>query len=277
MVKVVQQVRHTTAAADAYTGSVGQVTQVTTTDELRSHDGSTAGGKRILTKTMNDALYQSLSTLLTAMGAVSATDGMVAKTGAATVAARTNTGTSNQIDVDNGGGAAGNPTFSISATLVIPGTMDTTAGILTGAAATFSTMGLSGTLTAVAANFSGAVGFADNTVGRALLVDTGYKGRTVGATGATETLDHAAELAFSATVDEACTFTFSNFPASPNEGGFTLYLTNGGAFTVTWPSSVDWAGGAAPTLTASGVDVLCFTSIDGGTIINGFVAGLAMA
>jgi hypothetical protein len=52
-----------------------------------------------------------------------------------------------------------------------------------------------------------------------------------------------------------------------------LELTNGGAFAITWPGSVDWPGGVAPTLTASGKDQLVFTTRDAGTTWLGFVAG----
>lgn len=44
----------------------------------------------------------------------------------------------------------------------------------------------------------------------------------------------------------------------------TLVLTNGGAFTVTWPSSFKWADGAPPSLMESGIDVITFFTIDGG-------------
>lgn len=44
----------------------------------------------------------------------------------------------------------------------------------------------------------------------------------------------------------------------------TLVLTNGGAHTVTWPSSFKWADGAPPSLMASGIDVITFFTIDGG-------------
>ena len=53
--------------------------------------------------------------------------------------------------------------------------------------------------------------------------------------------------------------------------------TSGGAYTVTFPASVKWAGGTAPTLTASGYDDLGFFTIDGGTTWQGFVLGKAMA
>ena len=72
------------------------------------------------------------------------------------------------------------------------------------------------------------------------------------------------------------TLTFTNPPASGKAGSFTLIVTNGASATLTWPTSVDWAGGTAPTLTASGKDILTFTTIDGGTIWYGFAAGLDM-
>lgn len=77
----------------------------------------------------------------------------------------------------------------------------------------------------------------------------------------------------SATVDTSTTtFTFSNPKATGNEDIFTIHLTNGGSQTVNWPASVDWVGGLAPTLTASGVDELAFKTIDGGTTWVGLVA-----
>jgi len=71
------------------------------------------------------------------------------------------------------------------------------------------------------------------------------------------------------TISGAQTLTFSNAPASGSSGSFTLILTNGGSATVTWPTSIDWPVATAPTLTAAGVDVLFFTTIDGGTIWYG--------
>lgn len=53
---------------------------------------------------------------------------------------------------------------------------------------------------------------------------------------------------------------------------WVIELTNGGAFTVTWPASVKWPGGSAPTLQSSGVDVLVFYSRDGGTTVRGALA-----
>jgi hypothetical protein len=128
------------------------------------------------------------------------------------------------------------------------------------------------TLTGV--TLAGEAACADNLVTRATLKDYAIEGSAIGNVGATRTFDLSVANFFSATVDQASTFTFSNPPASGDFGVFVLELTNGGAFTVTYPASVDFVGGVAPTLTAAGVDQLVFTTRDGGTTYFGFVAGL---
>jgi len=70
--------------------------------------------------------------------------------------------------------------------------------------------------------------------------------------------------------------TFTNPSDTGTSCSFTLIVTNGGSATLTWPTEVDWAGATAPTLTSSGIDVICFTTIDAGTIWYGFAAGLDM-
>lgn len=116
--------------------------------------------------------------------------------------------------------------------------------------------------------------FADYVVQRPVLQDYAIQGSAIGNVGATRTFDLTTANFFSATLDQNSTFTFSNPPASGDFGGFVLELTDGGAHTITFPASVDWPGGTAPTLTASGVDQLVFTTRDGGTTWSGFVAGL---
>jgi hypothetical protein len=125
-----------------------------------------------------------------------------------------------------------------------------------------------------ATTLSGTLSVADNLVNRPVLQDYAIEGSAIGNAGATRTFDLAVANFFSATVDQASTFTFSNPPASGDFGAFVMELTNGGAFVVTFPASVDFPGGTAPTLTASGVDQLVFTTRDGGTTYFGFVAGL---
>ena len=122
--------------------------------------------------------------------------------------------------------------------------------------------------------FTGQLNVADELINRPVLQDYAIEGKAVGNTGSTETFDLNEANFFSATLDQASTFTFSDPPASGDFGCFVLELTNGGAFAITWPASVDWPGGTAPTLTASGKDQLVFTTRDGGTTWLGFVAGL---
>ncbi len=84
---------------------------------------------------------------------------------------------------------------------------------------------------------------------------------------------------FTHTLSEDVTYTFSNPAASGYASSFTLKVTqDSSARTITWPGSVDWAGGTAPTLsTGSGdVDVFVFMTVDGGTIYYGFTAGQDM-
>ena len=70
--------------------------------------------------------------------------------------------------------------------------------------------------------------------------------------------------AFSLTMTGNTTFTFSGADSNWSMG-FILQLTGNGS-TVTWPSSVDWAGGTAPDAPASGeTDILVFWTRDGGT------------
>lgn len=93
----------------------------------------------------------------------------------------------------------------------------------------------------------------------------------------TITLDLSAGDWFGATISAAATFALSNVAGTGLTSSFILDLTNGGAFTVTWFAGVKWAGGTAPTLTASGRDVLGFFTDDGGTTWAGFVLGKALA
>jgi hypothetical protein len=73
----------------------------------------------------------------------------------------------------------------------------------------------------------------------------------------------------SATVTGTTEWTFSNPITSPAASGFVLELTNGGSAAITWPLSVKWPGGTAPTLTSAGVDILTFLTDDGGTTWRG--------
>jgi hypothetical protein len=73
--------------------------------------------------------------------------------------------------------------------------------------------------------------------------------------GATETIDWSAAQKHSATNSATVTITFT---APPGPCNLMLLLTNGGAFTITWPATVNWPGGTQPSFTASGTDVVAF-------------------
>lgn len=102
---------------------------------------------------------------------------------------------------------------------------------------------------------------------------------TVAAAGTTETLNLANGNVFDITLDEPVTFTFSG-STSGKACSFTLILRQDatGTNTVTWPASVDWAGGTAPTVTTTGnaVDIYTFLTVNNGTTWYGFQAGKDM-
>ena len=82
----------------------------------------------------------------------------------------------------------------------------------------------------------------------------------------TQALDLDVAMAFTATVTGTVTVSFSNVPSADSfMQGVVIKLINGGAFAVTWPAAVKWAGGTAPTLTASGTDLIAMVSYDDGT------------
>ena len=126
-------------------------------------------------------------------------------------------------------------------------------------------------------------GFGDATVSKAMMKDYSETTNAIGATSATQDIDLEDGNVVTATLSVATTtFTFSNPIASDDSTSFTLILTQDGTGSraVTWPASVDWAGGTAPTLTTTattGVDILTFMTVNAGTTWYGFVAGQAMA
>ena len=91
------------------------------------------------------------------------------------------------------------------------------------------------------------------------------------------TIDCNTANVFLTSMTGAITYTFSNAASSSLASSFTLKVINNGS-AITWPASVDWPGGTAPTLSASGsTDVFTFFTHDGGTTWYGFTAGQALA
>ena len=95
----------------------------------------------------------------------------------------------------------------------------------------------------------------------------------------TVTLNLATGTSFSLTMAQNTTFAFSNPPGSGTAFSFTLFLTqHSTAVTITWPNTVDWAGGSAPDAAGNNeVQAYAFFTRDGGTTYYGFLGGTAIA
>jgi hypothetical protein len=82
---------------------------------------------------------------------------------------------------------------------------------------------------------------------------------------------------FAVSLNAAITsLTFSNIPTSGNAYGLTLlFVADGTARAVTWPSSIKWSGGVAPTLTSTNAktDIFVLSTVDGGTVWFAMVGG----
>src|SRR3989344_5453095 len=115
-------------------------------------------------------------------------------------------------------------------------------------------------------------------VDNAVLKD--YAETTVGGAGGTNsgtayTIDLSTGNTFTVFLNANCTFTFTNPPTAGKALPFTIILKqDGGSRTATWPSTVIWQSGTAPTLTttAGAVDILTFMTLDAGTSYFGFGA-----
>lgn len=96
----------------------------------------------------------------------------------------------------------------------------------------------------------------------------------VGNSGATLTVDWSLGAVATITLNNNCTFTWSNAVAGQT---LTLFLTQGGSgsYTVTWPTT-KWSGGATPpsalTTTIGKTDII--TIYYDGTTYFGFIGGL---
>lgn len=78
---------------------------------------------------------------------------------------------------------------------------------------------------------------------------------------------------FDLTLTANCTYTFPSSPVSGLQFILMQKQDATGSRTVTWPSNVRWAGGTAPTPTATASRTDVFTFIYEGTYWLGFVGG----
>lgn len=95
--------------------------------------------------------------------------------------------------------------------------------------------------------------------------------RVAGGTGGSYAVNLATGNYFTRTFNSAATISVSNVPTSGTAQAFIFDINNAGAYTITWMTGIKWASGVAPTLTASGRDVLGFFTHDGGATWNGLL------
>lgn len=86
-----------------------------------------------------------------------------------------------------------------------------------------------------------------------------------------------ASFSFTATGSGAAALTLSGMPQTNRLFTFVVWITNGGLRTWTWPTGTRWAGGAAPTLSAAGLDAITFTTFNAGTNWQASLLGKAFA
>lgn len=78
-------------------------------------------------------------------------------------------------------------------------------------------------------------------------------------------IDCSTGNSFNKTVTANFTLTFSNVPASGAAYVIVVKLENAGSYVITWPTSIKWSGGTAPSFTATGIDTVTLYTVDGGT------------
>lgn len=101
--------------------------------------------------------------------------------------------------------------------------------------------------------------------------------KTIAASGTAQTLDLGAFDVFDITLTGNLTLAFTNLPQVGDVHAIVVRLKQDGtgSRTVTWPASVKWAGGAAPTITVTattGRDIVTLRTFDGGVTWNAIVS-----
>ena len=208
---------------------------------------------------------------------------IIVRASGGTVTSVGTTGTVNGITLTGTVSTSGNLTLggtlaNVDLTSQITGTLPVAnggTGVTSKTGTGAAVLGTAPTITGM--TLAGEVIGADQTVSAVNLKDYGEITNALGSVTGATSIDLTAGNSVTATVTGAVTWTFSNPTASDELSGFTLKLVDGGSAAQTWPASVDWPAATAPTLTASGTDVLVFITCDGGTTWYGFVAGLALA
>ena len=202
------------------------------------------------------------------------------KSGGAMTGAITTNSTFDGVDIATRDGVLSSTTTTANAALPKSG------GAMTGAITTNSTFDgvdiatRDGVLTTTTNTANAALPKAGGTMTGVAVFAAGITEDAVTLSGTSTTIDISAATNFVHDLTGATTYTFSNPASDGNASSFTLKIIQGStARAITWPNTVDWAGGTAPTLSSAdnAVDVFVFYTIDGGTNYYGFTAGQAMA
>jgi len=125
---------------------------------------------------------------------------------------------------------------------------------------------------------SGEIAAADQVISRPEIKDYSET-KTALSAAASVAIDITNGNVFTITPDQNTTFTFTNPSPTGKSCAFTLIWTQDGSDrTISWPASVDWAGGSAPDVTSGSakIDIYTFFTLDAGTIWYGFQAGADM-
>jgi len=288
MAKQVQFRRGTTSQHSTFTGAVGEITVDTDKNTAVVHDGSTAGGHPLATSLADLGVTASAADLnttdVTTLGTVEASKVVTADANGDVTFPdneKLKLGTGGDLQLYHDGGnsviadnGTGNLLLYASTDLILQ---------QSGSANRYADFAENG---AARIYHSGNIKFVTTSVGADVtgeLIADSYNETYAAVTSSSNatTVDCEAGNAFSHTLTENTTFTFSNPPASGTAYSFSIEIiqdASASGFVVTWPSSVDWPSATAPTLTAtaSAKDVFIFTTRDGGTTFYGFTAGQAL-
>ena len=288
MAKQVQFRRGTTSQHSTFTGAAGEITVDTDKNTAVVHDGSTAGGHPLATSLADLGVTASAADLnttdVTTLGTVEASKVVTADANGDVTfpdGEKIKLGTSGDLQLYHDGtnsyikdAGTGNLIIQGESTIYFQ---------VNGGSEDYMRMYQNG---AVDIYYDGAVKLSTTSVGADVtgeLIADSYNETYAAVTSTTNatTVNCEAGNAFSHTLTENTTFTFSNPPASGTAYSFSIEIiqdASASGFVVTWPTSVDWPSATAPTLTAtaSAKDVFVFYTRDGGTNWYGFTAGQAL-
>jgi len=297
MAKQVQFRRGTTSQHSTFTGAVGEITVDTDKNTAVVHDGSTAGGVPLAKSSELSAKVESLADLGVTASAAELNYNDITTLGTVEASKVVTADANGDVNFPDGekivlGNGSDLQIYHDGSNSYIAEGGDQTGDLfisasnlkLTNAAGEFFLYGRNNN--SVELYYDNSKKIETTSVGADVtgeLIADSYNETYAAVTSSSNatTVDCEAGNAFSHTLTENTTFTFSNPPASGTAYSFSIEIiqdASASGYTVTWPSSVDWPAATAPTLTAtaSAKDVFVFTTRDGGSNWYGFTAGQAL-